>query len=636
MKRLTLFVGKGGVGKTTVSSAFAVRSAVDDGEGRVLLISTDPAHSLADIFQRPLGDQPTRLKVPRGRNLHLWQINSEGLFGDFLRRYKDDILDLIDQGSLFSRQDIAPLLDTTLPGMAEMAALIAIRDAIHSRTYSRIVVDTAPFGHTLRLFSLPEQFVRFLNFLELAASRDRVLAQHFGGKSSIHSKLLARFRTMSADIQNAITQAEVFLVTTAEQFSLQESVRCMASLQTEATPVAGIVLNRVVLAGKACAACKAADKKARSAQRFLQTHFSGVPILIGEDPGGPLLGPEALAAFGEHVFSCRALNYKLRPPRVKPVSLQTTRWPSVKGRVALVLGKGGVGKTTISAALAFGARYRSHNTVEICSVDPAPSLDDVFHAQVGAEPQALFGDSKFRASEVDAVALFRSWIRDLRSAVNDMTSSEVSGIHIDLSFERQLLSELLEIVPPGVDEVMAIFQIFDLALKANTKIFIDMAPTGHALELLRMPERMMIWSRLLLKTLAAHRTLAFARDAAAQVAEMSVRSHELSGLLKDSKSAEINLVMLPEPLPDRETERLLAELREGNLPITRIFINRVLTAGRKSCKRCRRAWQWQQASLRAIKKRYEDMDLFAIRNFPNEIAGKAALRSFTGELWRLR
>ncbi len=632
-------MGKGGAGKTTVSAAFAVRAALHEPSGRVLLISTDPAHSLADILQVHLTDRPTPVKLPRPGRLAAWQINCEKLFTDFLAEYKDDILDLIEKGSIFSRQDIAPLLDTTLPGMAEMAALLAIREAIGSRKYVRIVVDTAPFGHTLRLFSLPEQFVRFLNFLELASSRDQILAQHFGGKTHpVSTGLVSHFRNMVEEIQNATGEkAELVLVTTAEAFSLNESVRCGSALREQSPPlrISSIVLNRVILA-KGCKQCARAGVAARKAKQFLTRHFPGSPIQVGEDPGGPIVGVTSLAAFGEHVFARRRLKYDLQPPPSRSIGLEETTWPVLDKRLCLVLGKGGVGKTTTSAALAFHTRKRSKAAVEICSVDPAPSLDDIFQAPIGPQSQAVFGDRKFRASELDALALFRDWVSTLRSSVEEATTSEISGIHVDLSFERQLLSALLEIVPPGVDEVLAIFRIFDLLGSGTTRVIIDMAPTGHALELLRMPDRMLIWSRLLLKTLAAHRTLALARDAAAKIAEMSVRVRELAALLRDSDSTEMNVVMLPEPLPDRETERLIAQVEAQKLPLRRIFLNRVLmNLDKTRCRRCRRAGQWQQATLSSVQKRYRNLEIYVIRNYPAEIAGKKALQSFTGRLWRL-
>jgi anion-transporting ArsA/GET3 family ATPase len=116
---------------------------------------------------------------------------------------------------------------------------------------------------------------------------------------------------------------------------------------------------------------------------------------------------------------------------------------------------------------------------------------------------------------------------------------------------------------------------------------------------------------------------------------MSVRTRELAALLKNSESTEMDVVMLPEPLPDRETERLIADLNAGKLPLRRIFLNRVLMDKVKQCPRCARARQWQQVTLAAMKKRHHGIEMLVIRNFPQEIAGEAALQSFTGELWRV-
>src|SRR5262249_11457188 len=147
------------------------------------------------------------------------------------------------------------------------------------------------------------------------------------------------------------------------------------------------------------------------------------------------------------------------------------------------------------------------------------------------------------------------------AGIEESTSANVSGVHIDLSLERRLFSELLELVPPGVDEVLSVFRIVDLLREPSEKVIvIDMAPTGHAIELLRTPERMLSWSRLLLKSLAARRKLALAREAAVKIAELEVEARELSRRLDSSKSAKVYVVMLPELLPDRESVRLLAQL----------------------------------------------------------------------------
>jgi len=638
--QLAFFLGKGGVGKTTVSSAYAVHCARQNGHQRVILISTDPAHSLADVLQKKLTSKISTIAVSQRHKLHVWQVDSVELFRKFLNKYRDQILSVIDAGAIFSRSDIEPLIDSALPGMAEMSALLAIHQAVESGRYHRIVVDTAPFGHTIRLFELPGHFRRFLSFLELAASRDRVLAAHFGGVAGGPAQqFLTEWRTLAEALQMSFgTAAELFLVTTPEKFALNESVRAVAEL-TESSSEAVIkttVLNRAVLGKSTCLTCKKKSHHTNAARQFLSRKFPDSTLLIGEDPGFPILGVQSLAKFGSHVFQRKKLKFAIAAPKSAPVRLRSALWPDLKVPLSLTVGKGGVGKTTISAGLAFHARRHKRTAVDICSVDPAPSLDDVFGATIGDALQPVLGDTKLRACEMDAVELFREWVREIRVSIDDATTSEVSGIHVDLSFERQLLSALLDIVPPGVDEVLAIFRIVELLSRPGQLVVIDMAPTGHALELLRMPERLLAWTRPLLKTLAAHRTLAVARDAAVKIAELGQRARELVQILRSGRGASLHIVLLAEPLPDRETERLIFDLKQIGLSPASIFVNRVLFAQDVGqCRRCRRSMNWQHLTLAKLKNRYTAGELYIVRNFPDEITGKTGLRSLTGELWQL-
>jgi len=439
---LAFFIGKGGVGKTTVSAAYAIRSALRNSAGRVLLVSTDPAHSLADVLQMKLRDAPARVPLKGRANLMAWEMNSAALFGDFLGQHKQDILGVVDRGSLFTAEEIAPLLDTTLPGMSEIAALLAIRDAIQTEKYSSIVVDTAPFGHTLRLFSLPEQFVRLLNFLELAAGRDQVLAQHFGGRPAQIEKgtrFLADWRTKIEELQQAITRAGLFLVTTAETFALNESVRCLQELRNSnpSLKVKAVILNRVTGRSGNCSNCKKKAAGARAARVRLGKEYSSAKLYLGEDPGFPILGTKRLQEFAEHLFSGKRIDGRPALPKNKKPKFPMTaaKWPTLNAPLSFVVGKGGVGKTTISAALGFHSRRTSAMPVEICSVDPAPSLDDVFQTPVGDRPEPVLGDRNFSASEMDSVSLFKSWVAEIRDEIESATLGNYSGVHVDLSRE---------------------------------------------------------------------------------------------------------------------------------------------------------------------------------------------------------
>jgi arsenite/tail-anchored protein-transporting ATPase len=679
--RFTFFVGKGGAGKTTISSAYALYRAANSPRERILLLSTDPAHSLADVLQTRLSDSAKKLKTAG----QLWarQLDADRQIRSFLARERGDILSLLSKGSLFTADELEPLLDTSLPGMSEVAALLAIHELLESR-FDEVVIDTAPMGHAIRLFQMPEHFARFLDVLETAASRDVVLAQHFGGRVG-RAPALDRWAEMVEEVEQALSASasKLVLVTTPEPFSLNEAARSAAAFQSGGAknPIAEIVLNRVVTKRSRCPRCNARAEQTIAARKFLQRHFGKAKVLSADDPGAPILGIPALTALGAHIFGGKKLSpstvisgpVKLRNAgfvsrsgdrrlvsghdfsraakaagsalsRLQPAtqvskpgalpSLEPAQWPRLDTPLTLTLGKGGVGKTTISAALAFHHRRSAKNdAVTVCSVDPAPSLDDIFQAAIGSEPRPVLRDRKLHAVELDAMADFRQWTESLRERLNQAFTGEQRGLHIDVSLDRRFLLALLDIVPPGVDEIFAIFRILEL-LAGGGRVVIDMAPTGHALELLRTPDRLLAWARLLLKTLAQHRELPFAQDAAVEVASVSQNVRALAAILRDPNRSQVMAVTLPEPLPDYETRRLLHALEELETPLRAVFINRVLTDASR-CARCRLTMQWQNASLAGLRKQLQGVTIFVAPEQQHPVAGELALKDFTQEILRI-
>jgi arsenite/tail-anchored protein-transporting ATPase len=361
-------------------------------------------------------------------------------------------------------------------------------------------------------------------------------------------------------------------------------------------------------------------------------------VHTAEDPGCPILGTAALLAFGTHIFEGKKLARKVlaKPPKAPQPRLETASWPALVTPLTLTVGKGGVGKTTISAALAFHHRHVAKSeSVTVCSIDPAPSLDDVFAANVGDQPRPVLRDRKLLAAEFDAMAEFQQWADSLRRRLNEAMTGEERGIHLDVSLDRKFLLSLLDVVPPGVDEIFAIFRILDL-LRGGGRVVIDMAPTGHALELLRTPARLLTWARLLLKTLAAHRTLPIAQDAAVEIAKLSQNIRELASILHDPRRSRVVVVTTPEPLPDDETRRLLRDLKALDTPLGTVFVNRVLMAeDAGKCSRCNLTVQWQNASLAGLRKNMGCIEILVAPEFDEPIAGAQALKQFTSELWRI-
>jgi arsenite-transporting ATPase len=633
---LDFFIGKGGVGKTTISSAYAANQAAHG--GRVLLLSSDPAHSLFDVFALRSSRERQSIRIAGRKSLDLWQLDAGREFGEFLATYRDAVLDVIASGTIFSREEVAPLLDSTIPGMAEVSALLVLAELLDTSEYDRIVVDTAPLGHTLRLFELPDAFLKLLHFLQIAASRDQVLAQRFAHTRLAGPKFLADWQKRAASIREALAgpESRIVLVTTPEEFALNESARAKQALADSSPPlrVHEIVLNRAITRAGNCERCSAAARRTSAAKTFLHRHFSGTPLHVAEDIGEPIAGAASLLAYGEHVFEGKKLRVSVAPPKAPNIGFKPIQWRPLKTPLSLTIGKGGVGKTTISAALSYVTRRDDPQTaLTICSTDPAPSLDDVFNQEIGNRAVSVLHDRDFRAMEMDAAADFHRWTAKLKDKVSGAFGGTSGRVHLDLSFEREVITALLDMVPPGMDELAATFRILDL-LEEDQRVVIDMAPTGHALELLRMPERIQLWTRLILRALAPHRGLAMAQEAGVEIAKIGQNVRRLARTLHDDRFSKVYVVMLAEPLPDRETGRLIGDLHDLDVSLGPIFVNRVLLAGGSGCARCGRRARFQLATLARLR-RARLGTLLAVPEQPTQVAGAAALKRFTRELWRI-
>ena len=639
MPQLSFFIGKGGVGKSTVSSAYAVWKVAREPRKSVLLLSTDPAPNLADLFEIRLGSSPQQIELPWRTRLFVWELDAAKQFTGFLKRHRSPILQVIESGTMFTRDEIAPLLDATLPGIAEVAALITIYELLQEQRYDEIVIDTAPMGHTLRLFQMPERFRRFLAFLDAAAMRDRVLAERFAGTAPVAHDFISQWRMMVTSVQQAMrSDARLVLVTTPEKLSLAEGHRAAAELAgpDSQLQITQVVLNRAVPHAGNCRVCAFRARSTVAALRFIRRSFPSADVCVADDSGGPIIGARELRAFGEHVFERKGLRPGRKPPGIRSrVQFTECPWPSLKTPLSLTIGKGGVGKTTISAAVAM--HHRAHNQsgqVTICSTDPAPSLGDIFRRPVGDRATPVLGDTRFTAIEVDAVAEFRRWSEALKANLDRTLRSQGNGVHVDFSLDREVFIALLDVVPPGVDEIFGALRMLDLVGRGS-QLVLDMAPTGHALELLRTPDRLLRWSRLLLKTLAAHRRLPFARDAAVEIAELDHRVEKLARMLRNSRQAQVLTVMLPEPLPDRETRRLLDHLSALKIRATTLFVNRVRRGLDDGCLRCRRRQEWQHSVLAKLRRRGSWAEIYVVPEFPGEITGARQLQRLTRRIWRL-
>ncbi len=175
--RFLMFGGKGGVGKTTASAATALHWA-HSRRGGVLVISTDPAHSLSDSFEQPIGDQITPIQGEV--NLFALAIDPGKRLEKFRERYGSVIETIVERGTYFDQEDIQQFLALSLPGLDELMAVIEIAELVREEQYALVILDTAPTGHTLRLLALPELMAQWLHVLDLMLEKHRYMRSVFG------------------------------------------------------------------------------------------------------------------------------------------------------------------------------------------------------------------------------------------------------------------------------------------------------------------------------------------------------------------------------------------------------------------------------------------------------------------------
>jgi arsenite/tail-anchored protein-transporting ATPase len=241
-REVLFFGGKGGVGKTTCAAAMAL--AASRAGRKVLLVSTDPAHSTSDIFERPIGADPTEL-LP---NLWGLEIDAATESARYVREVKDRVRDLFGHSILkeaYKQIDLA----ASMPGAEEVALFDRMGGLIRGEDtrFNLVIFDTAPTGHTLRLVKMPELMDAWIR--ALTRSRRAMLGVEGDDKEDpILVSLKDRFERLQglrARLMSGRTSAFV-LVLIPERLPIEETARALTQLDETGVKVGGLVVNRVL------------------------------------------------------------------------------------------------------------------------------------------------------------------------------------------------------------------------------------------------------------------------------------------------------------------------------------------------------------------------------------------------------
>lgn len=507
------FTGKGGVGKTSISCATAIRLA-EQGK-RVLLVSTDPASNVGQVFGQTIGNtiQPVA-SVP---GLSALEIDPQAAAQQYRARIVDPIKGILPDDVVSSiNEQLSGACTTEIAAFDEFTGLLT--DASLLTRFDHIIFDTAPTGHTIRLLQLPGAWSSFIDSNPEGAS---CLGPMAG---------LEKQREQYAQAVEALSdpaRTRLVLVARLQKSTLQEVARTHLELAAIGLKNQYLVINGVLPKTEAASDTLAAAiwDREQEALSNLPSDLSGLPTdtlflqpvnMVGVSALSGLLSTQPIEASSSE-------EYIQQRPDIPSLSALVDDIARNEHGLIMLMGKGGVGKTTIAAAIAVRLAEMGFD-VHLTTSDPAAHLSTTLNGSL----------NNLQVSRIDPLEETERYRQHVL---------ETKGKELDDAGKRLLEEDLRS---PCTEEI-AVFQAFSRVIREAGKRFVvmDTAPTGHTLLLLDA-------------TGAYHREIA---------RKMGEKGHFTTPMmqLQDPERTKVLLVTLPETTPVLEAANLQADLERAGI-----------------------------------------------------------------------
>lgn len=549
------FSGKGGVGKTSMACTTAVRSA-DDGR-RTLIVTTDPASNLADVFEQPIGHALTPITgVP---NLWAMEIDADRATEEYIDRAMAPLR------VAFPPQMVAVMEEQMSgPCTAEVAAFDRFTDFLETpagaaQAFDVVIFDTAPTGHTLRLIELPAAWSRSIDQASEGSGQTCI-----GPAAAIQDAKHKYERAVA--VMRDPTRTTFTFVLHPEATAITETRRAIAELGKLGIDTHELIVNGIIPAQEA--ANQFFGARYHMQQGYLAQIARELPVPTRQMAllDGEIKGVTRLRAVGARLFDGRVDSAPFGAPAhteqaadrplIDRADVLPRLLPTGHRRTVFFAGKGGVGKTVASCVTAVWLARQGYKTL-LLTTDPAAHLGDVLGVPVGDAVAPVAAVPNLFATKIDPKAAGAAYKARI-----------LSDAHARGRTPEAIAVMQEELDSPCTEEIAAFDLFIDYAAQDDWEIVVfDTAPTGHTLRMLELP---MDWSKQLDVKVFASVDGAAADDVA------KARFGGVIDMMRDPHQSTFAFVMYPEATPILEARRAADELSTLGIQPGLVVANQVL------------------------------------------------------------
>lgn len=598
MTQFIFFSGKGGVGKTSMACAHAVRYA-DEGK-RTLIVTTDPASNLADVFEQKIGHRITAIvNVP---NLSAMEIDPDQATQEYIDRAMSPIR------AAFPPQ-IVQVMEEQMSGpcTAEVAAFDRFTDFVDvpandGVTFDIVIFDTAPTGHTIRLLELPAEWSQSIDAASAGSGQTCL-----GPAAAIQDAKHKYERALAAMRQSE--QTSFVFVLHPEAISIKETRRAIDELIKLDIENFSLIINGII-PGEAARNPLFAARAEMQARYLVQIELDfpyskeGMTLLADE-----ISGVSKLRQVGKIFFDGKPdsgsderagvqLQNETFASSLNDVRVRLS--PNGHRKTVFFAGKGGVGKTVASCITAVWLARQGFKTL-LLTTDPAAHLGDVLDTSVDDDVTAVSGQPNLWAVNIDPKAAAETYKTRILDDARQRGRPE-SAIKV---MEEELNS-------PCTEEMAAFDKFIEYASQEGwDSVVFDTAPTGHTLRLLELP---VDWSKQIDVKVFASVDATAADDVAKE------RFGKVIEMMSDPEQSTFAFVMYPESTPILEAWRAAQELGSVGIHPGLVVANMVIPAEQVTTPFVQSRRVMQEKYLREITERFS-VPLVQIPLLSSEIKG---------------